>query len=72
MQFPAFLTDNRPYLIADGEVALQSLPPTPGPLYTADNGLAAGMDVDVFDRDFLLTFATMTVERFKQRRISAA
>jgi hypothetical protein len=30
------------------------------------------MDVDVFDRDFLLTFATMTVERFKQRRISAA
>jgi hypothetical protein len=23
MQFPAFLTDNRPYLIADGEVALQ-------------------------------------------------
>jgi hypothetical protein len=23
MQFPAFLTDNRPYLIVDGEVALQ-------------------------------------------------
>jgi hypothetical protein len=23
MQFPAFLTDNRPYLIADGAVALQ-------------------------------------------------
>ncbi|WP_347264296.1 hypothetical protein [Nitrobacter sp.] len=37
----------------------------------ADHRLAAGMNVDVFDRDLLLTLAAMAVEGFEQRRVSA-
>ena len=36
-----------------------------------DHGLAAGMDVNVLDRDLLLAFAAMAVEGFEQRRIGA-
>lgn len=38
----------------------------PAPLDVADDGLATFMDVDVFDRDFLLAFSTMAVEGFEQ------
>jgi len=37
----------------------------------ADNGLAAGMYVDVFHHNFLLTFAAVPVEGFEQCRVSA-
>jgi hypothetical protein len=41
--------------------------PYPTPLHVADNGLPAFVDVDVFDRDFLLPFAAMAVQCFQQR-----
>ena len=37
----------------------------------ADHRLAARMDVDVFDRDLLLTLAAVAIERIKQDRIGA-
>ena len=40
--------------------------PTPG-IDGADNGLAAGVDVDVLDGDFLLSLAAMAVQRFEGR-----
>ena len=36
--------------------------PHPTPLHVADNGLSPFVDVDVFDRDFLLPFAAMAVQ----------
>jgi hypothetical protein len=36
--------------------------PYPTPIHIADNSLPAFMDVDVFDRDFLLTFTAMPVQ----------
>ena len=38
----------------------------PTPLHVADDGLPTFVDVDVFDGDFLLTFAAMPVECFQQ------
>jgi hypothetical protein len=37
----------------------------------ADNGLAAFMDMDVFDSNSLLAFAAMPIQRLKQRRVSS-
>src|SRR3984957_1548131 len=49
--------------------------PTPGLTGSGgnhpDHRLAAGMDVEVFDRDLLLALAAMAVEGFEQRRIGA-
>ena len=39
--------------------------PTPG-LDSADNGLPAGVDVNVLDSDLLLAFAAMAVEGLHQ------
>jgi hypothetical protein len=36
------------------------------PLDVADNGLSAFMDVDVFNRYFLLSFATVPIEGFQK------
>ena len=36
------------------------------PLHISNNGLTAFMDVDVFDRDLLLSFAPMAVQCFEQ------
>src|SRR5690242_6417473 len=36
-----------------------------------DNSLTAGVDMDVFDRDLLLTLAAVAVERVEQRRRGA-
>ena len=41
--------------------------PTPRRLDDADDRLRPGMDVDVLNRNLLLTLAAMSVERFKQR-----
>jgi hypothetical protein len=41
------------------------------PLHVADNGLAAFMNVDVFDSDFLLSLATMPIEGFQKRGVGA-
>jgi hypothetical protein len=38
----------------------------PTPLNVTNNGLSPLVDVDVFDRDFLLSFAAMAVQGFKQ------
>jgi hypothetical protein len=43
----------------------------PTPLHIADDGLTAVVDVDVFDRDFLLSFAAMTVQRLQQGSVGA-
>jgi hypothetical protein len=43
--------------------------PHPTSLHIADNGLPAFMDVDVFDRDPLLSFAAMAVQCFEQGRV---
>jgi hypothetical protein len=45
--------------------------PHPTPLHVADNGLAALVNVDVFDGDLLLTLTAMPVQRFEQRSVSA-
>ena len=45
--------------------------PYPTPLDVADDGLAAAMDVDVFDRDLLLALAAMAVERLQQCGVGA-
>jgi hypothetical protein len=37
------------------------------PLNVADNGLSAVVDVDVFDRHFLLPLAAMAVQCLQQR-----
>jgi hypothetical protein len=39
------------------------------PLHIAYNGLSAFMDVDVFDRNFLLALATMSIEGFQKRGV---
>jgi hypothetical protein len=41
----------------------------PTPRHAADNGLSAV--VDVFDRDFLLAFATMPLQRSKERGVGS-
>jgi hypothetical protein len=41
------------------------------PLDVADNRLTPFLDVDVFDRDFLLTFAAMAVQCLQQRGVGA-
>jgi hypothetical protein len=38
----------------------------------ADDGLAAFVDVNVLNRDLLLAFATMTIERVQQNRKGTA
>jgi hypothetical protein len=43
----------------------------PAPLDIADNGRSTFVGVDVFDRDFLLSFAAMAVQCFEQRRMRA-
>jgi hypothetical protein len=43
----------------------------PAPLYVANNGLSAFVDVDVFDRNFLLALATMPIESFQQRGVGS-
>jgi hypothetical protein len=40
--------------------------PYPTPSYVADNCLPAFVDVDVFDRDFLLSLAAMPVQSLQQ------
>jgi hypothetical protein len=40
--------------------------PSPRGGYGADDGLAAGVDGDVLDRDLLLALAPVAIERFKQ------
>ena len=42
--------------------------PAPRALDRADDGLAAGMDVDVLNRDFLLALAAVPIEGFEERR----
>ena len=39
------------------------------PLHSADNGLAPFVDMDVFNRYFLLSFTTMTIQGFQKRGI---
>jgi hypothetical protein len=41
--------------------------PTPRGLDIANNGLATAVDMDVFDRDFLLSLATMAVQCLQPR-----
>lgn len=43
----------------------------PTPLNVADNRLPAVVDVNVFDRNFLLALPTMPVQRLQQRRMCA-
>ena len=43
--------------------------PSPPALDVADDGLAAFVDVDVLDRDFLRAFAAVAIEGFQQRRV---
>lgn len=45
--------------------------PHPIPLCVADNGLAAFVDVDVFDGDLLLSLAAMAFQWLEQRRVRA-
>ncbi len=40
--------------------------PCPRPAYEAYDSLTSLMDMNMLDRDFLLTLATMAVQRFKQ------
>jgi hypothetical protein len=41
----------------------------PTPLHIADNGLAAFMDMDVFDSHFLLSLAPVAIQGFKDRGV---
>ena len=43
--------------------------PSPGGLDVADDSLPALVDVDMFDRNLLLPFATLAIEGFQQRRV---
>ena len=43
----------------------------PTPLDIADDGLPAFVDVNVFDGDFLLAFASVSVESFQKSGVSA-
>ncbi|WP_305798587.1 hypothetical protein [Tropicimonas sp. IMCC6043] len=45
--------------------------PSPRSLHCADHGLAAGVDVDMLDRDLLLALAAMLVQRVQQSRPGA-
>jgi len=46
--------------------------PSPGGLNRANHSLPAGMHMDVLDRDFLLTLASVAIECVQQDRISPA
>ena len=43
--------------------------PSSTPLHIANNGLSAFVDVDVFDRNFLLALAAMPIESFQKRGV---
>ena len=43
----------------------------PTPRHIADNSLAAFVDVDVFDRDFLLALASVAIQGFQKRGVGA-
>jgi hypothetical protein len=58
-------------LLCIGLIRQFSAIPTPRGLDDANDRLPTCMDVDVFDRDFLPTLATMAVERFEQRGVGA-
>ena len=45
--------------------------PHPTPLHIADNSLSAFVDVDVFNRYFLLSFATVSIEGFQKCGVGA-
>ena len=45
--------------------------PSPRALDVADDGLAAFMNVDVFNRDFLLALAAVAVQRFEKCGVGA-
>jgi hypothetical protein len=45
--------------------------PHPTPFHIADNRLSAFVDVDVFDRDLLLSFAPVAVQRFHERNVGS-
>ena len=43
--------------------------PSPRRIYGAHDRLSSAVDVDMLDRDFLRTFAPMTIQSFEQDRV---